>query len=779
MTQVASISQQIWDMKYRLKTGDGEPVDKTIEDSWRRVARALATEEKDSALWEDRFADAMMDFKVLPAGRILSGAGTERRVTLFNCFVMGNIPDDMAGIFEHLKEAALTMQQGGGIGYDFSTLRPKGAPVKGVGADASGPLSFMDVWDAMCRTIMSAGSRRGAMMATMRCDHPDIEAFIDAKREAGRLRMFNLSVLVTDAFMLAVKEGTSWELTFNGTTYKSLPARELWNKIMRATYAYAEPGVIFIDRINRLNNLWYCEDIHATNPCGEQPLPPYGVCLLGSVNLARLVEHPFEDGAALDLDKLDRLVRTAVRMMDNVIDVSNYPLEQHRHEAQAKRRIGLGITGLADALILCGARYGGAAAIRLTETWMAALRRSAYLASVELAKEKGSFPLYDAEKYLAGETVRSLDADVIEAIKAHGIRNALLTSIAPTGTISLFADNVSSGLEPVFSFTYSRAVLQKDGTRREEEVSDYAYRLFRRLKGDNAPLPSCFVDAQSLTPGDHVVMQAAVQKYVDSSISKTINVPESIDFESFRDVYQQAYDLGCKGCTTYRPNDVTGSVLEVKPDTAKEKAAEAEPELPLEKTRVRHSDPFEAGGIVHLTQPLDRPEALPGSTYKVRWPDSDHAMYITLNDIIQDGRRRPFEVFINSKNMEHFAWTVALTRMISAVFRRGGDVAFVVEELKAVFDPRGGQWVGGRYVPSLLAAIGEVIERHMIAIGFLPDPKAARDPVEARDDRWGEGRQVVNMEGTRLRHCPKCNQPALLRSEGCDTCTSCGYSKCG
>jgi ribonucleoside-diphosphate reductase alpha chain len=772
MTQVAPISQQIWDMKYRLKGADGVAFDKTIEDSWRRVAKSLAAVESDAALWEDRFYKAMEDFKVLPAGRILSGAGTDRRVTLFNCFVMGNIPDDMGGIFEHLKEAALTMQQGGGIGYDFSTLRPKGAPVKGVGADASGPLSFMDVWDAMCRTIMSAGSRRGAMMATMRCDHPDIEDFIDAKHEAGRLRMFNLSVLVTDPFMEAVKKDESWELTFNGIAYKSLPARELWNKIMRATYAYAEPGVIFIDRINRLNNLYYCEDIHATNPCGEQPLPPYGVCLLGSVNLARLVDRPFEDGAGIDLDRLDQVVRTAVRMMDNVIDVSNYPLDQHRHEAQSKRRIGLGITGLADALILCNARYGGSAAIKLTEIWMRAIRRSAYLASTELAREKGAFPLYDRDKYLAGETIQSLDADVIEAITQHGIRNALLTSIAPTGTISLFADNVSSGLEPVFSFTYSRAVLQRDGTRKEEEVSDYAYRLFRRLRGENAPLPPSFVDAQGLTPGDHVVMQAAIQKYVDSSISKTINVPESISFESFKDVYVQAYELGCKGCTTYRPNDVTGSVLEARPAPTQDQANE--PELPLEdKPANRPTDPFEAGGIIHLTQPLDRPEALPGSTYKVRWPDSDHAMYITLNDIIQDGRRRPFEVFINSKNMEHFAWTVALTRMISAVFRRGGDVAFVVEELKAVFDPRGGQWMNGRYVPSLLAAIGEVIERHMIAIGFLPDPKAAREPPEARDER-----KVVNLDGARLRHCPKCNQPALIRSEGCDTCTSCGYSKC-
>lgn len=771
MTQVASISQQIWDMKYRFKTAEGEPVDKTIEDTWRRVAQSLAAVEQDPALWSERFYAAMQDFKVLPAGRIISGAGTERRVTLFNCFVMGDIPDDMEGIFEHLKQAALTMQQGGGIGYDFSTIRPKGAPVKGVGADASGPLSFMDVWDAMCKTIMSAGSRRGAMMATMRCDHPDIEAFIDAKREPGRLRMFNLSVLVSDPFMQAVKDNADWELVFDGTVFKSLLARQLWDKIMRATYAYAEPGVIFIDRINRLNNLWYCETIHATNPCGEQPLPPYGVCLLGSVNLARLVVDAFEPQARLDLQVLKDLVRTAVRMMDNVIDVSRFPLPAHEAEAKSKRRIGLGITGLADALILCGARYGGKEAVKLTNAWMAAVRREAYLASVDLAKEKGSFPLYDQEKYLAGENIRDLDADVQAAIAEHGIRNALLTSIAPTGTISLFADNVSSGLEPVFSFAYTRQVLQPDGTRRQEEVSDYAYRLFRRTHGETTPLPQAFVDAQSLSPAEHVVMQAAVQKYIDSSISKTINVPESIGFEAFRDVYEKAYELGCKGCTTYRPNDITGSVLEVK----KEATPEAEPELPLEDAKPRAEDYLEAGGVIHLTQPLARPEALPGNTFKVRWPDSDHAMYITINDVVQDGRRRPFEVFINSKNMEHFAWTVGLTRMISAVFRRGGQVAFVVEELKAVFDPRGGQWMGGRYVPSLLAAIGDVIERHMIDIGFLPGAKAARE----EPDLVSEPAQVVNLGQAKLRHCPKCNQPSLLRSEGCDSCMSCGYSKCG
>ena len=779
MAQVAPISQQIWDMKYRLKTADGQPVDKTMADTWSRIARTLAAPESDPGAWESRFYEALEDFRFLPAGRIVSGAGTGRRVTLFNCFVMGDIADDMEGIFDNLKEAALTMQQGGGIGYDFSTLRPKGAPVKGVGADASGPLSFMDVWDSMCRTIMSAGSRRGAMMAVMRCDHPDIEAFIEAKQEAGKLRMFNLSVLVTDAFMQAVKEDSAWELTFGGATYKSLPARQLWDKIMRATYAYAEPGVIFIDRINRLNNLKYCEEIHATNPCGEQPLPPYGACLLGSVNLARLINNPFAEDAFLDEEALDGLVRTAVRMMDNVIEVSEFPLPEQDHEAKAKRRIGLGVTGLADALIMCRARYGGSDAVELTERWMWRIERAAYLASADLAREKGPFPLYDAEKYLAGEMIQRLDADVRQAIADNGIRNALLTSIAPTGTISLFADNVSSGLEPVFSFKYSRHVLMPDGERREEDVSDYAYRLFRRLFGDNAILPDYFVDAQGLSPRDHLVMQAAVQKYIDSSISKTINCPESISFDDFKDIYMEAFDLDCKGCTTYRPNDVTGAVLEVKKDAT---GQGDEPELPLEapSTSAKPKDLGDSGPVHQLFKPLDRPEALDGATYKVRWPESDHAIYITMSDIIDDsGRQRPFEIFINSKNMEHYAWTVALTRMISAVFRRGGDVSFVVEELKAVFDPRGGHWMGGKYIPSLLAAIGGVIEQHMIKIGFLAAPGQL-----AEDDRQA-ARQVVNLNAVdgeapdaRFRPCPKCSQPSLIRQEGCDTCTSCGYSKC-
>ena len=754
MTRFAApIAEQIWDMKYRLKEADGTPVDLTVEDTWRRIARALAAVESDPARWEGPFYEALEDFKYLPAGRITAGAGTDRSVTLFNCFVMGTIPDSMGGIFDMLKEAALTMQQGGGIGYDFSTIRPRGAAVKGVAADASGPLSFMDVWDAMCRTIMSAGSRRGAMMATMRCDHPDVLNFIEAKQDAARLRMFNLSVLVTDAFMEAVKADGSWDLQFDGKIYHTLPARDLWNRIMRATYDYAEPGVIFIDRINAANNLNYVETIAATNPCGEQPLPPYGACLLGSVNLSRLVVDPFGRGARLDDAALDRLVATAVRMMDNVVDASRFPLPQQAAEAQAKRRIGLGVTGLADALLMVGQRYGSVEAARVTEDWLHRIARSAYLASVELAKEKGPFPLFDAEKYLATGHMQGMDADVRDAIRQHGVRNALLTSIAPTGTISLYAGNVSSGIEPVFAYAYTRKVLQKDGSRTEEEVVDYAVQLWRERFGD-APLPEHFVNAQTLAPLDHVRMQAAAQRWVDSSISKTINCPEDISFEAFKDVYMAAWDQGCKGCTTYRPNDVTGSVLSVSEKT--EKVPEQE----------------SGADVIYLSEPLDRPAALEGATYKLKWPDSEHAIYITINDIVQGGHRRPFEVFINSKNMEHFAWTVALTRMISAVFRRGGDISFVVEELKAVFDPRGGAWMEGRYIPSILAAIGGVIERHLVRIGFIPgeglglkaDPQALAMAVG--DDR------------PRGKPCPACGAYAMRMVEGCMTCADCGHSKC-
>lgn len=490
------------------------------------------------------------------------------------------------------------MQQGGGIGYDFSTLRPKGAEVKGVAADASGPLSFMDVWDAMCRTVMSAGSRRGAMMATMRVDHPDIEAFIEAKRDPLKLRMFNLSVLITDDFMEAVKNGDAWRLHFENRRGETLmekwvEARDLWKKIMRNTYDFAEPGVIFIDRVNRDHNLGYLETIATTNPCGEKPMGPYASCLLGSVNLAKLIEHAFQPNATLNYPLLQGVVRTAIRMMDNVIDVGNFPLEAQKEKAQQDRQLGLGVTGLADALIMCGMTYGSPEAVKWTEDTMELIAVEAYRASVALAKEKGPFPTFNADEFLnptrfAG---RMLPADLQADIRAHGVRNGLLLSIAPTGTISMFAGNVSSGIEPVFAFEFERKVLQPDGSHTIQTVRDYAVSAYEEyckttlLDFDSKNLPPQFVSTQTLEPSAHVHMQAAAQKWIDSSISKTVNCPEDIAFEDFQEVYLTAFDLGCKGCTTYRPNDVTGSILSVKEAPKEDFVVESIRDYEMEKMR--------------------------------------------------------------------------------------------------------------------------------------------------------------------------------------------------
>jgi ribonucleoside-diphosphate reductase alpha chain len=734
-----ALAEEIWTAKYRFTTDRGEG-DGSFAETAARVAKAVAAAEapRQRAAWEETFRTAIEDFRFIPAGRILAGAGTARSVTLFNCFVMGTVPDSLEGIFEHLKEAALTMQQGGGVGMDFSTIRPSGALVEGVAAEASGPLSFMDCWDSMCRTVHSAGQRRGAMMGCLRIDHPDIEAFIDAKRDPARFRNFNLSVLVTDAFMTALGGDSDWPLVFNGKVVRVVRARALWEKLMRATYDAAEPGVIFVDRVNEQNNLAHCETISASNPCGEQMLPPYGACLLGSINLARLVDKPFEDGAALDEEQLADLTRSAVRMLDNVIDISRYPLAAQEKEAKAKRRIGLGITGLADALLFCGATYGGSASVELTRRWLATIKREAYRASALLAAEKGSFPLYDPAM-LDQPNLASLDEETRALIAEHGLRNGCLTSIAPTGTTSLLAGNVSSGIEPVFAYSYTRKIRQPDGTAREEQVEDYAMRVWRQVKGDEAPPSDLFVSAQTLTPSDHLTMQAAAQSFIDSSISKTVNCPEEIGFDEFADIYVEGYHLGCKGLTTYRPNAVTGSVLSVggpKPDAVPAKAEE-----PL----------------------APRSEQLHGTTYKLKWPESAHAVYVTINDIEQDGARRPFEMFINSKNMEHYAWTLGLTRMVSAVFRRSADVGFVAEELKAVFDPRGGAWMQGRYVPSLLAAIGDIVERHL----------GAGAPAEA------PRRETAHVHPFTPAACPQCGASALVKVEGCNNCLDCGYSKCG
>lgn len=725
------LAAEIWEKKYRFRSDEGEDVD--LAATLSRVANAVAKAENPAnrKVWRARFRDALTDFRFIPAGRILAGAGTARNVTLFNCFVMGTLPDNLPGIFEHLREAAVTLQQGGGVGMDFSTIRPSGAPVMGVGAQASGPLSFMDTWDAMCRTIMSAGQRRGAMMGCLRIDHPDIEAFIDAKRDGARFRNFNLSVLVTDEFMAALEAGRDWTLSFNGQPYRSLPASGLWDRLMQATYDAAEPGVIFVDRVNALNNLADIETISASNPCGEQMLPPFGACLLGSINLARLVSSPFEADAKIELTELETLTETAIRFLDNVIDISRYPLEQQGEEARAKRRIGLGVTGLADALIFCGAAYGSDKAVALSERWMGAIKRAAYRASAHLAAEKGPYPLFD-KAILDRPNLLGLDPDTRALISEHGLRNGCLTSIAPTGTTSLLADNVSSGVEPVFAFSYSRKVRQADGTSVEEPVTDYALRVWHRLHGDAAPPADVFVSAQTLTPQDHLRMQASAQRFVDSSISKTVNCPADISFDAFKDVYREGYRLGCKGLTTYRPNAITGSVLSVA-----ETPVQADlPETPL----------------------APRARKLEGATYKLKWPQSAHAVYVTINDADSGHGPRPFEIFVNSKNMDHYAWTLALTRMISAVFRRGGDVSFVADELQAVFDPQGGAFMDGRYVPSLPAAIGRVVAEHLGMTG-------------AGSAETGNRKDAAC--------CPKCGQKALIRKEGCDTCLECGHSKCG
>ena len=707
---------------------------------------------------------------------MLAGAGTGRDVTLFNCFVMGEIGDDMGSIFANVRDAALTLQQGGGIGHDFSTIRPKGAPVRGVGADASGPVSFMNVWDSMCRTIMSAGARRGAMMGTLRCDHPDIETFIEAKADPALLRNFNVSVLVTDAFLDAVQKDQAWPLTFGGKIFRTVSARGLWHKMMRSAYDYAEPGIIFIDRVNALNNLNYCEKISSTNPCGEQPLPPFGACLLGSINLAALIEAPFTDKARLNENRLDELVPVAVRLLDNIIDISRYPLPAQEKEAKAKRRIGLGITGLADALILCGKHYGSKEGRELAEHWMARISSRAYAASAELAAEKGAFPLFDAKAYIERPFPSSLAPEIKASIRA-GIRNGVLTSIAPTGTISLLAGNVSSGIEPVFDFEYNRRILQPDGSARMEAVEDYAVRLFRKLHGA-AELPSAFVTAHELSPQQHLLMQAALQRHVDASISKTVNCPEDIAFEDFETLYLEAYRLGLKGCTAYRPNEITGAVLSLSSKEAAAPPPALQPALPLAAS-------VQQEGSSPSVIPMAREPVLSGFTYKLVWPDSDHAMYVTINDTMDGDKRRPFEIFINSKNLEHYAWTVALTRMISAIFRRGGDVSFVVEELKAVFDPRGGAWMNGKYVPSLLAAIGGIIEQHFRHIGFwngtgiASGATASMSRAELQDGGGGELNAEIRLDRPRSSSfCTRCGSPSVIFQEGCLVCRNCGYSTC-
>jgi len=576
------LSRLIWENKYRCTDALANEVD--IGATWTRVTRALAAMEADARGWQERFSGLLQGFRFLPGGRILAGAGTDRQTTLHNCFVMGTVEDSLDGIFDALKEGALTMQQGGGVGYDFSTLRPRGAAARSHGVVASGPVSFMRIWDSMCATLLSTGYRRGAMMGTLRCDHPDIGEFIDAKRDPQQLRNFNLSVLVTDDFMRALDADADWSLVFPaadpdkaaGTllqrnwpghtgqvpcrVYRHVRARDLWEQLLRASFACAEPGVLFIDRINAENNLGYRERISATNPCGEVPLPPYGSCNLGSLNLVHFVRQPFGDGAAVDWGELEAATAVAVRLLDNVVDVSSYPLEAQADRARGSRRIGLGITGLADALIMLGLNYDSDSAREVAAEILRCMRDAAYQASIDLAREKGPFPYLDKAPYLESPFVQRLPAGLRDAIARHGIRNSHLLAIAPAGSISLLANNVSNGLEPAYGYEYQRKLRQPDGSFAEYRVSDYAWRHYRQ-RHPSAPLPDAFVDATSLPPRAHLQMQAALQPFVDNAISKTINIPAGSSYADYSTIFLDAYQLGLKGCTTFRPNPVTGSLL--------------------------------------------------------------------------------------------------------------------------------------------------------------------------------------------------------------------------
>lgn len=734
----------------------------------------------------------------VPAGRILAGAGTSKRVTLNNCYVTGTIDDDLPSIMRELTNFALTMQQGGGDGADFSTIRPAGARLTRTGTAASGPLPFMDMWNAMCTTIRSSGDRRGAMMGVLSDTHPDLPAFITAKRTKGVLTNFNISVLVSDAFMEAVQDDEDWPLYFavepvtrdpalqpydfedeNGVmqyVYSVWKARALYDLIIENTYNYAEPGIIFIDRINEDNNLWYCEDIRATNPCGEQPLPPHGACTLGHINLAVLVRNPFTSKAEINWDVLSRCVRMGVRFLDNVIDVTNYPLSEQETEQKKKRRIGLGFTGLADAFVQLGIRYGSHESLRLQRTLGEFICTEAYLASCQLAEERGSFPEFDVRKYLSSDAqsfVSRLPAAIRTRIRKSGIRNGVLLTVAPTGTTSIAYNNVSAGLEPIFAVETTRKVLQPDNTFKEYTDYTYSARLWKAMHG-NTPYPTTMVTTDDLSVQDHINMQAAVQLWVDASVSKTINVPEDISFEAFKAVYELAYKQGCKGCTTYRPSDVRGSIL-TNANSDANVIADFDSNTQSSKTEI--SSPENMGlGKLDIIPLRKRPEILHGKTIQIKWPNREAAYYLTLN-YTDSGEL--FEMLIQSKDGTNAEWTTALSLMITAIFRRGGDVSFVPYELKQIQSLEGGIWYNQGYVGSLPALIGKHIEEHMNIVkeNQVTTVSAVE---EAEQEMLLAKISSTTPDSKKLgRICPVCSAPSVFKAEGCDKCMSCTYSKCG
>jgi ribonucleoside-diphosphate reductase alpha chain len=769
------ISEEVLIEKY--SKGD----ERSIADVNQRVARALASVElpEQQKAWEAKFLDALQA-GFLPAGRIQSAAGTNLSATLINCFVqpvgdsIAHVEDGHPGIYTALTEAAETMRRGGGVGYDFSRIRPRGAWVGSTQSSASGPVSYMRVFDRSCETVESAGARRGAQMGVLRCDHPDIEEFIHAK-DKGDLKNFNISVGVTDEFMQAVQDDADFALVHRAEpgvsqkdggafqnkdtgiwVYRKLKAKALWDQIMRSTYDHAEPGVLFLDQINRDNNLSYCETIASTNPCAEQPLPPYGCCCLGSIDLTRFIKNPFADKASFDDKAFAEVARVAVRMLDNVLDATVWPLPQQQAEANSKRRVGLGFTGLGDALIMLNLRYDTKQARDMAQRISVLMRDTSYAASADLAQERGAFPLFNADLYLSGQTFASrLPTSLKERIRKTGLRNSHLLSIAPTGTISLaFADNASNGIEPPFSWTYTRKKRMPDGSFKEYAVEDHAWRLYRHLKGEEAALTPAFVTALEMSAQAHEEMVAAVAPYVDTAISKTVNVPADYPYEDFQDLYSAAWKSGLKGLATYRPNSVLGSVLSVTSN-----APSALKPLQIDSANHRLAlDRLPAPVLSSLRWP-GRPQ-LPGGnsawTFMVHHPFGDFALFIGELSPEEGGAPQPFEVWVNGSDQPRGLGAMAKTLSMDL---RANDPAWLQLKLDALttvseehtfdmpFPPHGEK----RMFPGVVAATAAVIRwrcEQLAANAKLrgPETKPAYTPVI--DAMFSRGEPQTGPSGT-------------------------------